>query len=37
MIATIGTFLVWLIIGWVGISALICAIFGFMFFVHWTK
>lgn len=37
MIATIGTILVWLIIGVVGISTLICAIIGFMFFVHWPK
>lgn len=37
MIATIGTILVWLIIGVVGIGTLICVFIGFMFFVHWPK
>jgi len=37
VIATIGTILVWLIIGAVGVASLVCAFIGFMFFVHWPK
>ncbi len=37
MIATIGTILVWLIIGAVGIVGLVCAFIGFMFLLHWPK
>jgi len=37
MIATIGTILVWLIIGAVGIAGLIFAFIGFMLFISWPK
>lgn len=37
MIATIGTILVWAIIGIVGFVGLACAFIGLMFFIHWPK
>lgn len=37
MIATIGSILVWMLIGVAGIGGLICAFIGFMMLISWPK